>query len=454
MVDLIPEYWYNVVPDLPEPLPPPMDPPGGADSSIGLLNRILPRAVLEHQFTVERWTKIPDEVREAYANFGRPTPVIRARRLEERIGTKARIYYKYEGALPTGSHKLNAAIPQAYFAAEDGAEGVSTETGAGQWGAAVALAARFYGLRSSIFMVRSSYEQKRERRALMEIFGAEVHPSPSELTGFGRSMLAAEPGSPGSLGAAMSEAIEYALARGWRYLVGSVLDVVLMYQSVIGLEALAQMEELGEEPSLIVGCVGGGSNFAGMAYPFMGAGRKARFLAVGPREVPKFSAGRYEYDFPDSAGILPMVKMLTLGRSFRPPPIYSGGLRYHGVAPSLSILVRAGRVEAVEYGEAESVAAGALFAETQGVVPALESAHAVAAVIDEAKKAEEGEVILFNMSGHGLLELGNYSRILGGGPDGQGDSLPDDRLPHARALPARGRGAEAALRRDGAGDTP
>jgi tryptophan synthase beta chain len=212
----------------------------------------------------------------------------------------------------------------------------------------------------------------------------------------------------------MSEAIEYALARGWRYLVGSVLDVVLMYQSVIGLEALAQMEELGEEPSLIVGCVGGGSNFAGMAYPFMGAGRKARFLAVGPREVPKFSAGRYEYDFPDSAGILPMVKMLTLGRSFRPPPIYSGGLRYHGVAPSLSILVRAGRVEAVEYGEAESVAAGALFAETQGVVPALESAHAVAAVIDEAKKAEEGEVILFNMSGHGLLELGNYSRILGG----------------------------------------
>jgi len=414
MVDVIPESWYNVVPDLPEPLPPPMDPPGHEGSSIGLLNEIMPKRVLEHQFTVERWTRIPDEVREAYANFGRPTPIIRAKRLEERIGTDARIYYKYEGALPTGSHKLNAAIPQAYFAADEGVTGVSTETGAGQWGAAVALAAKFYGLRSTVFMVRSSYEQKRERRALMEIFGAEVHPSPSSITDFGRSMLVTDPGSPGSLGGAMSEAIEYALERKWRYLVGSVLDVVLMYQSVIGLEALVQMEELGEEPSLIVGCVGGGSNFAGLAYPIMGAGRGTRFLAVGPTEVPKFSRGNYGYDFPDSAGILPMVKMLTLGRNFRPPAIYSGGLRYHGVAPSLSILVRAGRVEAVEYGEAESAAAGALFAETQGVVPALESSHAVAAVIDEARRAEKDEVILFNMSGHGLLELENYSRIMGG----------------------------------------
>ena len=413
MVDLIPESWYNVVPDLPEPLPPPIDPPGRGSSSIGLLNEIMPRAVLEHQFTVERWVKIPDEVREAYANFGRPTPLLRAKKLEERIGTRARIYFKYEGALPTGSHKLNAALPQAYFAAAEGVEGVSTETGAGQWGAAVALASRFYGLRSTVFMVRSSYEQKRARRALMEMFGATVFPSPSNETSFGRSALASNPDSPGSLGIAMSEAIEYALDRGWKYLVGSVLDVVLMYQSVIGLEALAQMEEIGEEPDVVIGCVGGGSNFAGLAYPIMGAGRGRRFVAVGAAEVPKFSGGAYEYDFPDSAGILPMVKMLTLGRDFTPPPMYSGGLRYHGVAPSLSILVRSGAVEAVEYGEGESAAAGALFAEVQGIVPALESSHAVAAAIDEARRAEDGEVILFNMSGHGLLELENYARILG-----------------------------------------
>ncbi|MGC8613693.1 MAG: TrpB-like pyridoxal phosphate-dependent enzyme [Conexivisphaera sp.] len=413
MVDLIPESWYNVVPDLPEPLPPPMDPPGRNSSSIGLLNEIMPRAVLEHQFTVERWVRIPDEVRDAYANFGRPTPLLRAKKLEERIGTRARIYFKYEGALPTGSHKLNAALPQAYFAAAEGVEGVSTETGAGQWGAAVALASRFYGLQSTVFMVRSSYEQKRARRALMEMFGATVLPSPSDATSFGRSALASNPDSHGSLGGAMSEAIEHALERGWRYLVGSVLDVVLMYQSVIGLEALAQMEEIGEEPDIVIGCVGGGSNFAGLAYPIMGAGRGRRFVAAGATEVPKFSSGTYEYDFPDSAGILPMVKMLTLGRDFAPPAIYSGGLRYHGVAPSLSILVRSGAVEAVEYGEEESAAAGALFAEVQGIVPALESSHAVAAAIDEARRAEDGEVILFNMSGHGLLELDNYARILG-----------------------------------------
>lgn len=409
-----PERWYNIIPDLPLPLPPPVDPPDSESSSIELLNRILPAEVVRQQFSIERWTDIPEEIRKAYENFGRPTPLLRAKRLEERLNTRSKIYFKYEGALPTGSHKLNAAIPQAFYAKREGVEEVVTETGAGQWGAAVSLAAGTVGIKSTIFMVRSSYEQKRQRRGLMEMYGARVIPSPSSVTNFGRSI---SDESPGSLGIAMSEAIEYALQNGSKYLVGSVLDVVLMYQSVIGLESISQFREIDELPDTLIGCVGGGSNFAGFTYPFIGSGMAEKYVAVGPSEIPKFTSGTYRYDYPDTAGILPLIKMITLGAKFEPPPIYSGGLRYHGVAPTLSMLIKQGTVVTREYGEEKSAEAARLFAETQGIVPALESSHAVAAVIDEVKEADRSgisKVIAFNMSGHGLLELDNYIKLYGG----------------------------------------
>ncbi|MEM0097241.1 MAG: TrpB-like pyridoxal phosphate-dependent enzyme [Conexivisphaerales archaeon] len=409
----VPSRWYNIIPDLPLPLPPPVDPPDRDSSSIELLNQILPVEVIRQQFSADRWIDIPDEIKELYKNFGRPTPLLRARRLEEKINTKSKIFFKYEGALPTGSHKLNAAIPQAYYAKKDGIESVITETGAGQWGAAVSLAARTVGIKSTVFMVRSSYDQKQQRRYLMEMYGARVIPSPSTTTAFGRSVHGS---GSGSLGIAMSEAIEYALKTGAKYLVGSVLEVVLMYQSIIGLEVIGQLNEIGEEPDVLIGCVGGGSNFAGFTYPFIGSNAKGRFIAVGPAEVPKFSSGKYRYDFPDTAEILPLIKMITLGADFEPPPIYSGGLRYHGVAPTLSMLIQQEKVSSREYGEKISAEAAKMFAETQGIVPALESSHAVAAAIDEAKAADmrgTSSVIVFNMSGHGLLELDNYMKIYG-----------------------------------------
>ncbi|BCU71202.1 TrpB-like pyridoxal phosphate-dependent enzyme [Stygiolobus caldivivus] len=412
--DLIPKYWYNIVPDLPKPLPPPRDPPEAEFSRIELLKKILPKEVLRQQFTIERFIKIPEEVRDRYEAIGRPTPLIRAKRLEEYLGTPAKIYFKYEGATPTGSHKINTAIPQAYFAHEEGVEHVVTETGAGQWGTAVALAASMYDMNSTIFMVKVSYEQKPMRKTIMELYGGNVYASPTDLTEFGRKVLKENPNHPGSLGIAMSEAIEYALNHGYRYLVGSVLDVVLLHQSVIGMEAIAQLEELGEEPDVLVGCVGGGSNFGGFAYPFIGAKKGKKFIAVGAAEVPKFSTGRYEYDFPDSAGLLPLVKMITLGKDYVPPSIYAGGLRYHGVAPSLSLLVREKMIEWKEYEEEQIFEAARLVMKTQGIVPAPETSHALRAVIDEAleaKKNNEKKVIVVNFSGHGLLDLGNYESI-------------------------------------------
>jgi tryptophan synthase beta chain len=413
-VDLIPKYWYNIVPDLPKPLPPPRDPPNAEFSRIELLKKILPKEVLRQQFTIERFIKIPEEVRDRYANIGRPTPLLRAKRLEEYLGTPAKIYFKYEGATPTGSHKINTAIPQAYFAAEEGISHVVTETGAGQWGTAVALAASMYDLQSTIFMVKVSYEQKPMRRTIMELYGANVYASPTDLTEYGRKILKENPNHPGSLGVAMSEAIEYALDHGYRYLVGSVLEVVLLHQSVIGMETLAQLEELGEEPDIIIGCVGGGSNFGGFAYPFIGAKKGNKFIAVGASEIPKFSKGRYEFDYPDSAGLLALVKMITLGKDYVPPPIYAGGLRYHGVAPTLSLLIREKVIEWREYTEEEIFEAAKLFMKTQGIVPAPESSHALRAVIEEAlkaKKENEKRVIVVNLSGHGLLDLGNYESI-------------------------------------------
>lgn len=413
--EILPKYWYNIIPDLPKPLPPPRDPPDAEFSRIDLLRKIMPKEVLRQQFTVERFIKIPEEVREAYLNIGRPTPLMRARRLEEMLDTPAKIYFKFEGATPTGSHKINTALPQAYFAKVEGINHVVTETGAGQWGTAVALSARMFNMSSTIFMVRVSYEQKPQRRTIMQLYGAEVYPSPTSLTEFGRKILRENPTHPGSLGIAMSEAIEYALANNYRYLVGSVLDVVILHQSVIGQETMKQLDLMGEEPDILIGCVGGGSNFGGFTFPFIGAKRGEKYIAVGSYEVPKFSKGEYTYDFPDSAGLLPLVKMITLGKDYIPPPIYAGGLRYHGVAPSLSLLVKEGVVEWREYSEAEIFEAAKMFAEAQGIVPAPESAHAIRAVIDEAllaKKNKEKKVIVFNLSGHGLLDLPNYESMM------------------------------------------
>ena len=413
--EILPRYWYNIIPDLPKPLPPPMDPPDGT-SRIDLLRYILPKEILRQQFTVTRYVKIPDEVREKYEIIGRPTPLYRAKALEEYLGTPAKIFFKFEGALPTGSHKINTAIPQVYFAHNEGVDHVTTETGAGQWGAAVALASALYNVKATIFMVKASYEQKPGRRALMEFYGARVVPSPSNITEFGRRILEKDPSNPGSLGIAISEAIEYALKNNCKYAVGSVFDFVLMHQSVIGLETIKQLEILGEEPDVLIACVGGGSNFGGFIYPFIGLyKKKLRYIAAASSEVPKFSRGTYRYDYPDTAGLLPLLKMITLGKDFIPPPIYSGGLRYHGLAPSLSLLISEGIVQWVEYSEKEILEAARIFAKTQGIVPAPESAHAIKAVIDvalEAKKKGERITIVFNLSGHGLLDIENYRSMM------------------------------------------
>ena len=413
--EILPSYWYNIIPDLPKPLPPPMDPENGS-SRIELLQKIVPSEILKQQFTVERYVKIPEDVLEKYRIVGRPTPLYRAIGLERYLDTSAKIYFKYEGALPTGSHKINTAIPQVYYAYIEGIERIVTETGAGQWGSAVALATSLYRILSTVFMVRVSYEHKPSRRALMEFYGAEVIPSPSKLTNFGREILSRDPENPGSLGIAISEAIEYTLSHRYRYAIGSVLDVVLLHQSVIGLESIKQMEIVGEEPDVVVACVGGGSNFGGLAYPYIGLRNNGkRFIAVASAEVPKFSKGVYTYDYPDTAGILPLLKMITLGKDFISPPIYSGGLRYHGLAPSLSLLAREGVIECTEVSEREVYRAARIFAETQGIIPAPESAHAVKVVIDialEAKKRNEKPVILFNMSGHGLLDIENYRSMM------------------------------------------
>ncbi len=411
----ITSYWYNIIPDLSRPLPPPRDPEDADFSRIGLLNSIIPKEVLRQQFTTERYVKIPDEVMELYSRVGRPTPLMRARGLEQALDTPAKIYFKYEGANFGGSHKVNTAIPQAYFARQEGVERVVTETGAGQWGTAVALSAAMLNMKSTVFMVGVSYKQKPQRRTIMQLYGADVYASPSTITKYGRKVLSADPSNPGSLGIAMSEAIEHVIEHGYRYMVGSVLDVVLLHQSVIGMEAISQFEDIGEIPDVLVGCVGGGSNFAGFSYPFIGRGKGSKYVAVSSSEIKKFSKGLYAYDFPDSGGFLPMLKMITLGKDYVPPPIYSGGLRYHGLAPTLSLLVNDKIVEWMEFDEKEVFEAARLFASTQGIVPAPESAHAIRAVVQLAKEAKENREnigIAFNLSGHGLLDLSFYEKMM------------------------------------------
>jgi tryptophan synthase beta chain len=417
----LPRQWYNVLPDLPSPPPPPLHPgtrePVGPDD----LAPLFPMALIGQEVSADRHIAIPEEVLDIY-RLWRPTPLFRARRLEKDLGTPARIYYKYEGGSPAGSHKPNTAVPQAYYNSAEGVTRLTTETGAGQWGSALAFACAVFGLECEVWQVRASYDQKPYRKLLMEAYGAKVHPSPSVLTSSGREVLAAEPDSPGSLGIAISEAVEVAGGDpAARYALGSVLNHVLLHQTVIGEEALKQLAEAGDTPDLIVGCTGGGSNFSGLAFPFLReklAGRMNPVLrAVEPAACPSFTRGVYAYDFGDTAGFTPLLKMHTLGHEFVPDPIHAGGLRYHGMSPLLSHIYELGLFEAVAKPQSECFAAGLRFARTEGILPAPEPTHALAVTIEEAlrcKETGEEKVILTAVCGHGLLDLSAYASYQAG----------------------------------------
>ncbi len=420
--DYLPSSWYNILADLPGELPP-MKLPNGQIVEKHMLEKLFAKMLVEQEYSRERYIQIPAELRSKYLELGRPTPLLRAKNLEEYLGTPAIILYKYEGVTPTGSHKINTALAQAYYNKLEGTETIVTETGAGQWGSALSLAGALTGIHVRVYMVRVSYYQKPYRGVLMRIYGAEVYPSPSNRTRFGRKLLEQNPEHPGSLGIAISEAIEDVVTSGGKakYCLGSVMNHVLLHQTVIGLEAKKQVEELGLYPDVVIGCVGGGSNYAGLSYPFIHDRLKGssdtRFIAAEPNAVPSMTRGEYRYDYGDTAGMTPMIKMHTLGHEFTPPPIHAGGLRYHGVAPTLSVLINHGVVEPVAYSQREVFEAGTLFAKLEGIVPAPESAHAVKAVIEEALRAKERGrkgVILFNMSGHGLLDLQGYIDYLEG----------------------------------------
>ena len=415
----LPEKWYNILPDLPEPLPPPLHPATNEPLKPEDLEPIFAKELIKQEMSDERWIRIPEEVRDVY-RLWRPTPLIRAVKLEKVLKTPARIYYKYEGVSPPGSHKPNTAVAQAYYNAKEGVERLTTETGAGQWGSALSFATKLFDMKCTVYMVKVSYQQKPYRRILMETWGGEVIPSPSDRTKSGRAILEKDPDSPGSLGIAISEAVEDAATHeNTKYSLGSVLNHVLMHQTVIGLEVKKQLEVAEEKPDIMIGCVGGGSNFAGFCYPFVRDAMKGevKLIAVEPKACPTFTAGDYKYDFGDTAGLTPLLKMFTLGHDFVPPPIHAGGLRYHGDAPTMSLLVKHGVIEARAVKQIPTFEAGVLFARTEGIVPAPESNHAIRVAIDEAIKAkEEGEekVIVFNLSGHGYFDLAAYDDYLYG----------------------------------------
>ncbi len=417
----IPKYWYNLIADLPKPPPPVLHPgtlkPVGADD----LAPLFPMALIAQEVTGEREIEIPEPVREVYRQW-RVTPLYRARRLEKELQTPARIYYKYEGVSPAGSHKPNTAVAQAFYNREAGVKRLTTETGAGQWGSSLAFAGAVFGIEVQIFMVRVSYNQKPYRRALMETYGARCVASPSMETNYGRSVLAKSPENKGSLGIAISEAVEIAAGRDdTKYALGSVLNHVLLHQTVIGQEAMAQMEMANDYPDVIVGCTGGGSNFAGLVFPFLGAqlrgGRKLRIVAVEPSACPSLTRGRYAYDFGDTGHMTPLTKMHTLGSTFMPPGFHAGGLRYHGMAPLVSHVRELGLIDARAYHQTQCFEAGVLFARHEGIVPAPEANHAVKGAIDEAVRCrEEGtsRAILFNLSGHGHFDMQAYSDYFAG----------------------------------------
>ncbi|WP_324716414.1 TrpB-like pyridoxal phosphate-dependent enzyme [Carboxydochorda subterranea] len=419
--DAIPTRWYNIMADM-EHLPaPPLHPATGRPVAPEDLAPIFPRALIEQEMCAERWVDIPAPVREVYRTW-RPTPLYRALGLERALGTPARIYYKYEGASPAGSHKPNTAVAQAYYNVQAGVRRLATETGAGQWGSALAFACSQFGLACTVYMVRVSYEQKPYRRSLMQVWGAEVYASPSRRTAAGREVLETSPDSPGSLGIAISEAVEDAATHAdTNYSLGSVLNHVLLHQTVIGLEAKQQMALVGEYPDVVIGCIGGGSNFGGISFPFLmdrlQGRRMVRALAVEPTACPTLTKGALRYDFGDVAGLTPLLQMYTLGHDFVPPGIHAGGLRYHGDSPLVSRLYEDGLVEAKAYGQVGVFEAAVQFARAEGFLPAPESAHAVKAAIDEALAAKEQgkeRVILFNLSGHGSFDLAAYDAYLAG----------------------------------------
>ena len=417
----IPTHWYNVLADVPKPLPPPLHPGTKQPITPDMMTAIFPENLVMQEMSLERWIEIPEPVRDIYALW-RPTPLLRAVRLEKALQTPAHIYYKYEGASPAGSHKPNTAVAQAYYNKQAGTKRLATETGAGQWGSALALGCQFFGLECRVYMVRVSFDQKPYRKLMMQTWGATVYPSPSDQTEYGRKLLKEQPDCPGSLGIAISEAIEDTVKHpGTKYSLGSVLNHVCLHQTVVGQEAMKQMALAGEEPDVIIGCIGGGSNFAGLIFPF--ARRKIvekkpyRIVAVEPSVCASLTKGELRYDFGDTAQTTPLLWMYTLGHDFIPPKIHAGGLRYHGMAPTVSHLYDLDLIDAVAYAQSKVFEAAVTFARTEGIVPGPEPAHAIRAVIDEATKArEEGrkKVILFNLSGHGLLDLASYDAYLSG----------------------------------------
>lgn len=416
----MPTHYYNIAADMPEPMAPPLHPGTKQPAGPSDLSAIFPMDLIMQEVSQEKFIEIPDEVRDLY-RISRPTPLIRAANLENYLDTPAKIYFKYEGANPTGSHKTNTSYAQAYYNKKAGIKKLVTETGAGQWGSALAMACKHFGLECEIFMVKVSYNQKPYRRTFMKLFGASVHASPTNITNAGKNVLAEDPNSPGSLGIAISEAIEMAVQRDdTNYSLGSVLNHVMLHQTIIGEEARIQMEMVDEYPDIVIGCAGGGSNFAGLTFPYLrdkltGIKKDIEIIAVEPASCPSLTKGKFEYDFGDEAGMTPLLKMYTLGHKFIPPKIHAGGLRYHGMAPTISHLYNLGFISAKAYEQTEVFAAAQIFAQQEGIVPAPESSHAVKEAIVQALKCKEAGVaktILFNLSGNGFLDLGSYELYL------------------------------------------
>jgi tryptophan synthase beta chain len=427
----LPTHYYNIAADFPTPMAPPLNPATKQPAGPQDLSAIFPMELIMQEVSTERYIEIPDEVRDLY-RISRPTPLIRAANLENELDTPAKIYFKYEGANPTGSHKTNTSYAQAYYNKKAGIKKIVTETGAGQWGSALAMACKHFGMGCEVFMVNVSYNQKPYRRTFMKLFGATVHASPSNLTKAGRDVLEKDPNSPGSLGIAISEAIEVAVQRDdTNYSLGSVLNHVMLHQTIIGEEARIQMEMVGDYPDIVIACAGGGSNFAGLAFPFLrdklnGSKKDLEVIAVEPSSCPTLTTGKFEYDFGDEAGMTPLLKMYTLGHDFIPPKIHAGGLRYHGMAPTISHLYNLGKITATSYEQLEVFKAAQIFAQTEGIVPAPESSHAIKEAIVQAlkcKESGEAKTILFNLSGHGFLDLGAYELYLENKLESNGNGL-------------------------------
>lgn len=428
----MPKQWYNIVADMPNKPLPPLDPATKKPVTLEQMSMIFTEELMRQEMSTERYIDIPEEVQDVYKIY-RSTPLVRAYALEKALDTPAKIYFKNESVSPAGSHKPNTAIPQAYYASKQGIKHLTTETGGGQWGTAIALASQYFGIDLKVFMVKVSYNQKPYRKLIMNAWGADVIPSPSELTQAGRDVLARDPNNSGSLGLAISEAVEMALQspHTTKYCLGSVLNHVLLHQTIIGQEADLQMQMAGDEPDIVIGCFGGGSNFSGIAFPYikknLTEGKNIRVMAVEPASCPKLTRGHFQYDFGDTAGFTPLIPMYTLGHNFQPADIHAGGLRYHGAGSIVSQLRKDGLMEAVSIPQLETFEAGMMFARTEGIIPAPESTHAIAAAIREAKKAKEegkSKTILFNLSGHGMIDLFAYEQYFEGKLENY--DLPDE----------------------------